>query len=89
MKAVKTKGMNTMSIQAHVQTPLPLPTSEKKRLVQAEVNTDLFDAVQSEMARRKPKIKIRQVLEWGMKAYLLQSNPKAAAALGIKVEEVK
>jgi hypothetical protein len=88
MKSVKTKGIIHMSIPSTAPA-LPLPTGERKRLVQAEVNHDLFDAVHAEMVRRKPKIKIRQVLEWGMRAYLLRANPKAAEALGIKPEEVK
>ncbi len=90
MKSAKMRGMNPMTAILNQAPALPIPTSERKRLVQAEVNLDLFDAVHAEMIRRKPKIKIRQVLEWGMKAYLLQANPKAAVALGIKPgEDVK
>ena len=63
---------------------LPLPQNEKKRLMQAEVNLDLFSAVHREMERKE--LKIRQVMEWGLRAFLLASNPKEAARLGIKSE---
>lgn len=65
--------------------PLPLPQTEKKRLMQAEVNLDLFTAVHKEMERRG--LKIRNVMEWGLKAFLLSSNPKEAARLGISTTE--
>jgi hypothetical protein len=64
--------------------PLPLPQNEKKRLMQAEVNLELFNAVHREMERKG--LKIRQVMEWGLRAFLLASNPKEAARLGIKSE---
>jgi hypothetical protein len=65
--------------------PLPLPQNEEKRLMQAEVNLDLFNAVHREMKRGD--LKIRQVMEWGLKAFLLKANPKEAARLGIKTED--
>lgn len=61
--------------------PLPLPQNEKKRLMQAEVNLDLFNAVHAEMDRQD--LKIRQVMEWGLKVFLLHSNPEKARQLGI------
>lgn len=64
--------------------PLPLPQNEKKRLMQAEVNQELFDAVHKEMKRKD--LKIRQVMEWGLRAFLLASNPKEATRLGITPE---
>lgn len=62
--------------------PLPLPQNERKRLMQAEVNLELFNAVHREMERKD--LKIRQVMEWGLRAFLLASNPKEAQRLGIK-----
>lgn len=68
-----------------IATPhLPLPVAEEKRLLQAEVNLELCDAVLREMKRRK--VKIRQVMEWGLRAYLLATNPKEAERLGIRPE---
>lgn len=64
---------------------LPLPQTEKKRLMQAEVNLELFNAVHKEMERRG--LKIRNLMEWGLKAFLLQSNPREAARLGISNEQ--
>lgn len=65
--------------------PLPLPQNEKKRLMQAEVNLDLFNAVSKEMERKG--LKIRQVMEWGLRAYLKASNPKEASRLGINSDD--
>ena len=64
--------------------PLPVPQKEEKRLMQAEVNLDLFTAVYNEMERRD--LKIRQVMEFGLKAFLLATNKVEAERLGIKVE---
>lgn len=72
--------------QAVAMPPPPLPENEKKRLVQAQVNLDLFKAVYREMKRKNKKLKIRQVIEWGLGAYLLTVNPKEAARLGVKPE---
>ena len=63
---------------------LELPQSQATRLVQAEVDLELFEAVQKELSRHKPKkIKIRDAITWGLQAYLLKSNPDAAGKLGI------
>lgn len=64
--------------------PLPIPRREEKRLMQAEVNQDLFTAVQKEM--EKKGLKIREIMEWGLRAFLLTSNPKEAHKLGIKAD---
>lgn len=63
-------------------TAIPLPKKEEKRLVQAEVNTDLWRAVEEEM--QKDGTTIRSVMEYGFKVYLLHKNPAAAKALGIQ-----
>lgn len=78
----KPKKEKELEMQAATAINLPpLPQNETKRLVQAEVNSELFTAVEKELARKK--LKIRQVLEWGLSTYLLNTNPKAAAELGI------
>lgn len=59
-----------------------LPEPEEKRPIQAEVNRELFDAAHREMVRRK--VKIREAIEWGFKAFLLKYSPKEALKLGIK-----
>lgn len=61
---------------------IPLPKKEEKRLVQAEVNADLWRAVEAEM--RNDDTTIRSVMEYGFKVYLMKKNPEAAKALGIQ-----
>lgn len=64
--------------------PLPLPTKEATHLVQADVNEELYSAVQKELKARK--VKIRQVVEWALCNYLLATNPEEAKRLGITSE---
>ena len=72
-----------VSMQTQVTPPaIPLPFNEAKRLIQAEVNQELWEAVEREMAKRK--VKIRQIMEWGLRGYLLETNPKEAEKLGIR-----
>jgi len=66
------------------KTTLPLPTKEKRRLIQAEINTELAEAVSEEA--RKHKTKFRQLIEWSLSNYLLETNPRKAKELGIRVE---
>lgn len=81
----KPKGETIM--QLHKAKVPPLPASvEQKRLVQAEVNRRLFTAIEKEIARKKG-LSIRKVMEWGLRAYLLNSNPEEAAKLGITAEQ--
>lgn len=63
-----------------------MPVPEKKRLIQAEVSLELFEAVHSEI--KKKNIKIRQVLEFGLQYFLIRANKKEAERLGIKVVPV-
>lgn len=63
---------------------LPKPDIGERRLVQAEIDQELFKAVEKEM---KPLgLKIRQVIDFGFRAFLLKANPRIAAKLGIKAE---
>lgn len=64
---------------------LPIPEVEEKKLMQAEINLDLYQAVEKE--RKVRELSKRKVLEWGLRAFLLTSNPKAARDLGIKGNE--
>lgn len=85
MTKFKKEEPDMQAISHLLQRPrLPIPKKEEKRLMQAEVNLDLFAAVEKEMERRN--LKIRQVMEWGLQQFLLASNPKEAARLGIKAE---
>jgi hypothetical protein len=82
MGKIRKEGIDMQSNAQNAQVPpLPLPQNEKKRLMQAEVAVDLFDAAHKEMKRKH--LKIRQVMEFGLRAFLLQSNPEAARKLGI------
>lgn len=86
-----TKGKKDLEMQTSMtQAPaLPLPHNEETTLIQAEIDVNLVNAVKKEMSKKAvggKKIKIREVVEWGLRAYLLASNPKEAAALGIRSE---
>lgn len=48
---------------------------EEKRLMQAEVNQDLFDAAEKVMEAEE--FKIRWVMEFGLKQFLKKYDPKA------------
>lgn len=56
----------------------PLPEHGPTRNVYAEVDLALFTEVEREL-KNHPKLKIKEVVEWGMLAFLLKNNPKAAA----------
>ena len=84
MNKAKKEGID---MQVSSLPPLPMSKQTKKRLVQAEVSVDLFNAVDREIER--DGLTIRQVLEWGFKAYLLVKNPKEAEKLGITDLTVK
>lgn len=75
---------NMNGLQTH-RSKIPLPTVDEKRLVQAEVDMGLFLAVEKNLPQRggKRKLKIRQVVEWGLKVWLLESNPKEARRLNL------
>ena len=73
--------MNEVKKETPVQTNvnsegLPLPHKKEKRLVQAEVDLELFTAVEKEL--KKQGLKIRDVTEWGLGQWLLKVNPEAA-----------
>ncbi len=61
---------------------VPIPQAPERKLLQAEVDLDLFEAVKKES--KKHKLKIREVLTWGLQTFLLTTNPKAAKELGIQ-----
>ncbi len=47
--------------------------------VQADIDKTLYEAVRDEAQRRK--VRIKEVVEWGFRAYLAQVNPSAAQKL--------
>lgn len=59
--------------------------NESKVLVQAEINKEFWSVVAKEMVSRG--LTKRQVVEFGLQAFLLKTNPKEAAKLGISLEE--
>ena len=61
---------------------IPIPNGRKQlRTVQADVDQRLFNAAQVEFKKRK--LTIKDVMEWGFRAFLANTNPKAAKDLGI------
>ncbi len=61
-----------------IMTPIStveLPIAERKRLIQAEVNEDLFNEASGLM--KKQNLKIRQVMEYGLKAFIAKSKEKS------------
>jgi hypothetical protein len=64
---------------------LPLPAMKgQKRIVQAEISPELFEAVKKEMKKRK--YKITQIVEWGLQTFLLNCNEEEAKKLGVKTK---
>lgn len=74
MSRTKKEEVTVQTASEQTASALPLPTHEAKRLVQAEVKQDLFDAVEKEAKKRG--LKIRQVVEWGLQAFLTKSKSK-------------
>lgn len=72
LKKEEKEPMQTQTLSHEQIPPLPLPVNEKKRLMQAEVNLDLFNEVSVEMKRQG--LKIRQVMEFGLQAFLAASK---------------
>lgn len=60
---------------------LPLPTKEDTINIQVQVPRELGDAFKDEIANRK--ISIKDATIWGIKMFLLKSNPELAISLGI------
>lgn len=60
---------------------IPLPTKRVKTLVQGLVDADVLDAVRAEAD--KQGVTIRSVVEWGIKQYLMTTNPQKAKDLGL------
>lgn len=79
------KRGNMQTSSAAVALPTPEAKITARKLVQAEVELDLRRAVMKEIDKKK--LTIRQVVEWGLKAYLLQANPAKAAELGITTND--
>lgn len=69
------------------QTLPQLPSAkEETHICQAHVEKSLWSAVAGEMSRRN--LTIRQVVNWGLRAFLLASNQREAQRLGIKSEKL-
>jgi hypothetical protein len=63
----------------------PLPIKEKKRGIQVDIGERLFLAIERE--KKMSKRTLTAIVEWGLRAYLLKSNPKLAEQIGIVGEE--
>lgn len=87
MKKTKKKIQDVKSMSDNNPSQGPeMPVSEKKRLIQAEVSLELFEAVHEEIKRKN--IKIRQVLEFGLQYFLIRANKDEAERLGIKIVQL-
>lgn len=87
MKKVKDDNMGNS--QSHGIVPLPTLKTERK-LVQAEISIDIRNAVLAEIGKygnKKNAPTMTDVVEWGLKQYLLVRNPVEAAKLGIKADK--
>lgn len=62
---------------------VPLPRPVEKKSIQADVSMQLFLAVKTEAKERR--IKMTELVEWALKSFLVQTNPKRAKELGINV----
>lgn len=61
---------------------LPLPVHDDNKSVSVMLSRDLYGAARKEMKRRR--LSVRQVLEWGLGMFLLNTNPQEAQRLGIR-----
>lgn len=63
---------------------LPSPKNDdgKRRFINVKVSTELYDMARAEMKRRG--VTVAQVLDWGLLAYLVETNPEAAKKLGVE-----
>lgn len=61
-----------------------IPVVRPTRLLQGDVDLEYFDAAEKEA--KKYGMKKRQLMEWGLKTFLLMKNPAEAKRLGIKLE---
>jgi hypothetical protein len=62
-----------------------LPQKAKKKILQGEIRAEIHSALIDELDRNG--VKICEMLDWSARAYLLTSNPKEAAKLGIFAED--
>lgn len=71
------KTMN-MSKKANKETNIPLPHTEELRNIHAEVNLQAFeDAMEaSKRINKGKKMKIKEILEWGLRAFKAQAEGK-------------
>lgn len=70
---------NPLPVQA--TTKVALDPIKKKHSMTAHIEENLYEAVlrEAKVQRRS----VREIVEWGMKEFLFNANPRAAAKLGI------
>lgn len=61
-----------------------IPTIRPTRLLQGDVDLEVYEAAERES--KKYGMKKRQLMEWGLRTFLLLKNPAEAKRLGIKPE---
>lgn len=87
MTKVKKEDNDMLANTTTTASGIPLPGShrelEKKRPLQVEVSVELFSAVHRELKKRN--LKIRQVVTWGLLAWLSQVNPAEANKIKAKI----
>lgn len=64
-----------------IMPPLPQQRNQRQRFLQVNVDGPLYEAALAEIKKRK--LYTRHIIEWGMRAFLLNINPKKAQELGI------
>lgn len=60
--------------------PTPKDDDEKRRFINVRVSSEIYAAARAEMKRRD--VTVGQVLDWGLMAYLMETNPEEARKLG-------
>lgn len=73
--------MPTHPTQNPDMPPLPVTTHQRKRLMQVNVDGALYEATLQQA--KKHNLYTRHIVEWGMRAYLLNTAPDEARKLGI------
>lgn len=59
----------------------PINKDEPRTNVQAAIATNLYEAI--EIERKKKKIKLREIINWGLQSWLAQESPGSADKLGL------
>lgn len=80
-----------MKKESIVQTQPQLSYVDRKKLsnrklVQAEIDVELVDAVEKELKKRGRK-HFREAVQWGLEQFMIAHNSKAASQLGLSTDD--